>query len=74
SGETEVYAYVLVDGVEVGRAPMEITYYNEWHTGSIPPFFVEGGQTVTVGISVRCAGAGNGAWGKIDDAFLKKIG
>ena len=28
------------------------------------------GQTLTVGISVKCAGAGNGAWGKIDDAML----
>ena len=28
------------------------------------------GDTIAVGIYVKCAGAGNGAWGKIDDAML----
>ncbi|MCR5611983.1 MAG: glycosyl hydrolase 53 family protein [Clostridiales bacterium] len=69
-GETDIYIYVLVDGVEVGRAPLKVTYYNEWDTAWVTGFFVEGGQTVTVGIHVKCKGAGAGAWGKIDDAKL----
>ena len=70
SGETEIYIYVLVDGVEVGRAPLGITYYNEWDTAWITGIEVAEGQTVTVGIYVKCEGAGAGAWGKIDDALL----
>ena len=27
-------------------------------------------DSLTVGIFVKCGGAGNGAWGKIDDAML----
>ena len=74
AGEHEVYAYVLVDGVEVGRAPMEITWYGEWHTGTVTDIAVTEGQTVTVGIRVKCTGDGNGAWGKIDDAMLNSQG
>ena len=73
-GETEVYAYALVDGEEAGRAPMQITYYGEWHTGLIENIRVADGQTVAVGISVRCEGKGTGAWGKIDDAMLNYVG
>ncbi|MBO4384060.1 MAG: glycosyl hydrolase 53 family protein [Clostridia bacterium] len=68
SGETEIYIYVLVDGVEAGRAPLKITYYNEWDTAWVTGIVVGEGQTVTVGIFVKCHGAGAGAWGKIDDA------
>lgn len=73
-GEADIYAYVLVDGEEIGRAPLEITWYGEWHTGLVENIRVEEGQTVTVGISVRCEGKGNGAWGKIDDAMLNSVG
>ncbi|MBR4636616.1 MAG: glycosyl hydrolase 53 family protein [Clostridia bacterium] len=73
AGDTEIYAYVLVDGVEVGRAEMEITVYNEWHTGTVTGIEVAEGQTLTVGICVKCAGEGNGAWGKIDDAMLNSM-
>ena len=31
------------------------------------------GDDVTVGIYVRCKGAGNGAWGKIDDGMLNSV-
>ena len=70
AGESEIFCYVLVDGVEVGRAPMKITSYGSWDTQTVAGFAVANGQTVTVGISVKCHGAGNGAWGKIDDALL----
>ncbi len=72
-GATDVYAYALVDGEEVARAPMEITFYGEWHTGKIARIELAEGQTLTVGIAVRCAGAGSGAWGKIDDALLNSL-
>ncbi len=48
-----------------------ITEYNAWHTAHISRFEVWEGDTVTVGISVRCKGAG--AWGKIDDAKLNRV-
>ena len=70
AGETEIYCYALVDGVEVGRTPMQITSYSSWDTQSVTGIEVAEGQTVTVGISVKCQGAGGGAWGKIDDALL----
>lgn len=73
-GNTEIYAYALVDGVEVARAPMKITVYNEWDTAVITGIRVEEGQALTVGICVKCEGAGNGAWGKIDDALLNSEG
>ena len=70
AGDTEIFCYALVDGVEVGRAPMRITSYGNWDTQTVKNIEVQAGQTVTVGISVKCSGAGNGAWGKIDDALL----
>ena len=70
AGETEIYCYVMIDGVMFAGTPMQITSYGSWDTQAVSGFEVLEGQTVTVGISVRCDGAGNGAWGKIDDALL----
>ena len=72
-GTTDIYSFVLVDGVEVTRKKLEITVWNEWHTETIENFAVAAGQKVTVGIHVECEGAGNGAWGKIDDALLNSV-
>jgi len=72
AGDTEIFCYALVDGVEAGRTPMQITSYGNWDTQTVEGIEVQAGQTVTVGISVRCAGAGNGAWGKIDDGLLNR--
>ncbi len=74
AGDTEICCYALVDGVEVGRTPMQITSYGNWDTQTVRGIAVAEGQTVTVGISVKCSGAGNGAWGKIDDALLNSEG
>ena len=70
SGESEIYAYVKVNGEIVGTAPMEITSYGSWDTGLVENISYQEGDTLTVGIYVMCQGAGNGAWGKIDDAML----
>lgn len=67
-GETDIYAYAKVDGEIVATAPMTITTYGNWDTGVVSGIEVSEGQTLTVGICVRCSQAG--AWGKIDDAFL----
>ena len=72
-GETDIFAYVLVDGVEAGRAPLSITSYGNWDTASVEGVTASEGSTVTVGISVKCAGEGAGAWGKIDDAKLNSV-
>ena len=70
AGEQEVYAYVKVDGETVATAPLTITSYGAWDTARIENVTLGEGQTLTVGIYVKCAGEGNGAWGKIDDALL----
>ncbi len=70
AGEHEVYAYARLDGEIVGTAPMSITGYGSWDTGLVKGIDYVEGQTLTVGVYVRCAGEGNGAWGKIDGAML----
>ena len=72
AGEAEVYAYAKVNGVEVARSPMEITSYGNWDTGLVRGIEVAEGDVLTVGVYVRCAGSGNGAWGKIDDGMVNK--
>lgn len=73
AGESEIYAYVKVNGQTVGTDPMEITVYNAWDTGLVDNVAVSEGDAVTVGLYVRCSGAGGGAWGKIDDALLNSV-
>lgn len=70
-GETEIYAYVKINGETVYRADMEITVYSEWHTATIRHIPYREGDTLTVGIYVKCAGPN--AWGKIDDALLNSV-
>ena len=72
AGEAEVYAYAKVNGIEVARSPMEITSYGNWDTGLVRGIEVAEGDVLTVGVYVRCAGSGNGAWGKIDDGMVNK--
>ncbi len=72
-GETDIYAYVKVNGETVGTAPMKITSWSNWDTAHVPAFEYKAGDTVTVGVYVKCQGAGNGAWGKIDDAMLNSV-
>ena len=73
AGDSEVYAYAKVNGETVATAPMTITSYNNWSTGVTPAFSAQAGDSVTVGVYVKCQGAGNGAWGKIDDALLNSV-
>ncbi len=69
-GDTEIYSYVKIDEKIVKTAPLTITSYGNWDTAVIEDVEYLSGQTLTVGIYVKCKGAGNGAWGKIDDAML----
>lgn len=70
AGEQEVYAYVKLDGETVATAPMTITSYGAWDSQTITGIDYTQGQTLAVGVYVKCAGEGSGAWGKIDDALL----
>lgn len=72
-GTTDIYAYVKINGEIVATAPLQITVYNEWHTVTISDVEIAEGDVLTVGIYVNCAGSGNGAWGKIDDALLNSV-
>ena len=68
-----VYAYVKEGDEILASAPMSISAYGAWDTGLIPAFEHTEGAELTVGVYVRCQGAGNGAWGKIDDAKLNAV-
>ena len=70
-GETDIYAYVKINGEIVCKAQTEIMVYEEWHTATIDAFEYNEGDSVSVGIYVKCAGPN--AWGKIDDAMLNSI-
>ena len=70
AGDTDIYAYIKIDGEIVATAPLGITSYNEWDTARITDVDYTEGQVLTAGIYVQCSGSGNGAWGKIDDALL----
>ena len=72
-GATKIYSYVKINGEVVKTADLTITVYNEWHTATISGINVAEGDVITVGIYVKCSGAGNGAWGKIDDAMLNSV-
>ena len=70
-GETEIYAYVKVNGQIVATADTTITVYNEWHTANIQEIEYTEGDSIVVGLYVKCAGPN--AWGKIDDAMLNSV-
>ena len=73
-GNTDIYAYVCVNDEKVAACPMKITSYGNWDTAVISEFSVQSGDSVRVGVYALCEGAGNGAWGKIDDALLNSVG
>lgn len=73
SGESDIYAYVKANDQLSEKAPIKITSYNSWDTGKIS-FEYNGTDDLKVGIYVKCAGEGNGAWGKIDDGLLNRTG
>ena len=70
AGEHTVFAYAKVNGEYYTTGTLEITTYGNWDTVTLRNIELTEGDTLTVGIQVQCAGAGNGAWGKIDDAML----
>lgn len=73
AGETDIYAYVKVNGETVATAPMGITSYGNWDTATTPAFSCTEDDQVIVGVYVKCQGSGSGAWGKIDDALLNSV-
>lgn len=72
-GDTDIYAYVKLNGEIVATAPMGISGYGNWDTGEISEFEYNGTDKLVVGIHVKCSGEGAGAWGKIDDALLNSV-
>ena len=52
---------------------MTINGYGNWDTAVTDPVVYDGSAPLTVGVYVKAAGAGNGAWGKIDDALLNSV-
>jgi len=65
--DAELYIYVSIDG-DVNVMPVEVTGWAEWHNVEITGIEVPGdGTEVTVGLYVRSAAGGWGAW---DDMYL----
>jgi arabinogalactan endo-1,4-beta-galactosidase len=69
-GDTNIYIFVKINGETVDAAPLQITTYGNWDTAWLEDIIVAEGDVVVVGIYVKAQGAGNGAWGKIDDALF----
>jgi arabinogalactan endo-1,4-beta-galactosidase len=67
-GQTDIYAYVKINGEIVHTAPLKITEYDQWHSAVIEGILCQRGDEIVVGIYVKCAGPN--AWGKIDDAMF----
>ena len=70
-GNTEIYAYVKLNGQIVKRCDTTITEYNAWHTAVIEGIDYNGSDEIVVGIYVKCSGPN--AWGKIEDAMLNSV-
>ncbi len=70
AGETAIFAYVKINGQIVKQAELSITSYGSWDTATVSGIEYKEGDTISVGIAVKCQGSGNGAWGKIDDAMF----
>ena len=70
-GETEIYAYVKINGEILMTAPTQITVYDEWHTATVANIPYTQGDDICIGLYVKCAGPN--AWGKIDDAALNAV-
>ena len=73
AGQMDVYSYVKINGEIVSTKPMTITSYGSWDTKVIENIKYTAGDTIVVGIYVKCEGSGNGAWGKIDDALFNSV-
>ncbi len=73
AGETDIYAYVKINGQIVKQEALTITSYGNWDTATVSGIKYTEGDTIVVGIAVKCQGSGNGAWGKIDDARLSSM-
>lgn len=70
AGDYESYAYIKKGGEVSDQCELQITAWNAWHEGACETEVEEGGS-LTVGVYVRCGGAG--AWGKIDGATLTRV-
>ncbi len=72
-GTTDIYSYVKINGEIVKTKALGITGYGFWDTQVIEDINYTAGDTIVVGIYVKCEGSGNGAWGKIDDALFNSV-
>lgn len=70
-GNCEAYAYVKINGEIVKKSNLTFTVWNEWHTAVVDNVEYTEGDTIVVGVYVKCQGPG--AWGKIDDAMFNSI-
>ncbi len=70
AGDYESFAYIKKGDEVSDQCGLQITAWNAWHEGACETEVEEGGS-LTIGVYVRCGGAG--AWGKIDAATLTRV-
>lgn len=66
-GDAEIYLYVIVDGKETRSEPVILNGWLNWQEPVITGISLDEGDTIIVGIAVKCEGGG---WGTIDDITL----
>jgi len=66
-GNAEIYLYVIVDGKETRSDLVTLNGWLNWQEPVISGISLNEGDTITVGVAVKCDGGG---WGTMDDITL----
>lgn len=66
-GNAEIYLYVIANGKETRSEAVLLNGWLNWQEPVINGIMLDNGETVTVGMAVKCEGGG---WGTMDDITL----
>ena len=70
----EIYVYVRVNGVEVGRVNTSLPGWTNWNNPTLSGIRVSEGDEVTIGASLFFPNtSAGGAWGTLDDFFFYMV-
>lgn len=67
--DAEIYLYAIANGKEYRSEPVTLNGWLNWQEPVIEDITISEGDSITVGIAVKCQGDG---WGTIDDITLYK--
>ena len=66
-----IYLYVKINGIEVYKADVKISSWNNWHTAKLDEVEVDIGDEVVIGVHVECSQAD--VWGSVDDVMFNFV-